>query len=206
MTCKTMHQICYSFYWSIKKWSKLGYFWLNLRVFLFTPSYTLWDKTQDFPKWKAFLRYISVVNFISIAYVVVKLKIFKVFCINLASMNWPLFVIFWAFTAPNIVWSCWNFDQSKSRPVSNKTNTVFEKSFKILNFGSNETHLILQFWFILGPNLPLVRKPKILLKPKISAKTASLGIISNVSPSFQQNHRILVKLSWKKHFGDLNWV
>ena len=23
MTCKVMHQICYGFYWSIKKWSKL---------------------------------------------------------------------------------------------------------------------------------------------------------------------------------------
>ena len=36
-------------------------------------------------------------------------------------------------------------------------------------------------------------KPKILLKTKTSAKTASLGISNNVSPRYQKNHRILVK-------------
>ena len=44
-------------------------------------------------------------------------------------------------------------------------------------------------------------KPKILLKTKISAKTASLEIYSNVSPSSQIIHRILVKLSKKPFFG-----
>ena len=45
MTYNMMHQICYSFYWSIKKWSKLGQklsFWLILRGFLFMLSYTQW--------------------------------------------------------------------------------------------------------------------------------------------------------------------
>ena len=36
--------------------------------------------------------YISVVSFISIAYGFVKLKVFKVSCIDSASMKWPLFV------------------------------------------------------------------------------------------------------------------
>ena len=48
-----------------------------------------------------------VVSFISVAYVVVQLKVFKsFFCINSASMKWPLFGTFWALTLPNIVWSC----------------------------------------------------------------------------------------------------
>ena len=41
-------------------------------------------------------------------------------------------------------------------------------------------------------------KPKILLKPKISAKNASVGISNNGSPRSQKNHRILVKLNNKK--------
>ena len=37
------------------------------------------------------LRYISVVSFINIAFVVVKLKIFKIFHIDSAAMKWSLF-------------------------------------------------------------------------------------------------------------------
>ena len=44
-------------------------------------------------------------------------------------------------------------------------------------------------------------KPKILLKAQISAKAASLGIIDNVSPRSQKNHRIHRKLSQKLFFG-----
>ena len=33
--------------------------------------------------------------------------------------------------------------------------------------------------------------PKLLLKTKISAKTASFGIVNKVSPMSQKNHRIL---------------
>ena len=44
------------------------------------------------------------------------------------------------------------------------------------------------------------RKPKKLLKTKIYAKTASLGIPNNVSPRSQKNHKILAELSKKKIF------
>ena len=54
----------------------------------------------------------------------------------------------------------------------------------------------LQFWYILGVQFT-ARKPKILLKTKISAKTTSLGISNNISPRSQKDHRILVKLSKK---------
>ena len=87
MICKIMYQTWYGLYWSIKIWSKLGdkMFWL--RGFSFTPLYTLWFSPQDFAKWKTLLRYIFVVTFISITYVVVKLKFFKIFCIISESMK-----------------------------------------------------------------------------------------------------------------------
>ena len=55
-------------------WTKKLIFWLMLRVYLFTSLCTLWDTPQDFAKWKNLFHL-----FISIAYVVVKWKIFKVF-------------------------------------------------------------------------------------------------------------------------------
>ena len=46
-----------------------------------------------------------------------------------------------------------------------------------------------------------IRKQKLLLKTKISAKNASLGIINNLSPRSQKNQKILVKLSEKISSG-----
>ena len=106
MTYKMMHQICYDFYWSIRKWSKLGQQKLILGVIL--KVFLL--MSQDLATWKSLLSYIFVASFIIIAYVVVKLKNFKVFHINPASTKWPLFDGFWALTSPNIVQSCWNFE------------------------------------------------------------------------------------------------
>ena len=77
---------------------------------------------------------------------------------------------------------------------------MFEKSFKILNFGSNGMQLKFTVSVHIGAQFT-VGKPKILLKPKISAKTASLGIINNVSPRSQKNQKILVKLSQKTFSG-----
>ena len=54
----------------------------------------------------------------------------------------------------------------------------------------------LWFWSILKPNYRW--KTKNLLKTKISANTASLGISNKVSARSQKNHSILVKLSKKK--------
>ena len=149
MTWEMMNQIYYCFYWSIYKWLKLGkkiLFFCSFWVFLFTLSYSLWVTPQHFPKWKTLLRYISVVSFISIACVVVKLKILKAFRIDSSSMKWPLFRVFWVVTSPkycSILLIFW------PEVVFNKTNAVFGKPFKILNFGSNRTHLSLKlclFW------------------------------------------------------------
>ena len=77
------------------------------------------------------------------------------------------------------------------------TNIVFEKSFKILNFGSNGTHPEFTVLVHFGGQFT-AGEPKILLKTKISAKTTFLGVSNNVSPKSQKNHRILVKLNKKK--------
>ena len=174
------------------KWSKLRrklYFLLILWVFLLKPSYTLWITPQDFAKWKTLLRYISVVSFISVAYVVVKLKISKILVLIENPWNSP-FLGFLALIPPNIVPSCWNFDQREF----NKTNTLLGKSFKLLKFGSNKTHWKSTVLVHFGAQFT-AGKPKILLKTKISAKTTSLGIPNNISARSQRNHIVLVKLS-----------
>ena len=93
------------------------------------------------------------------------------FCIDSASMKSPLFGIFWALNPSNIVWSCWNFDQ-------------------------NGMQLTFTVWVHIGAQFT-VGKPKILLKTKTSAKTASLGMINNISPRSQKNQKSFVKLSQK---------
>ena len=155
MISKMMHQICYGFYWNIKKWSKLGQkidFWLILWVLiLFMLPYILWVIPQDFAKWKTLLRYISMVSFISIAFVVEKLRIFKVFHIDSAFMKWFLLGFFWTLTPANIVQFCWNFDQRYS-PIR-KTQWLKNHSKFWILIQMERTH-DLQFWSIWGPNLP----------------------------------------------------
>ena len=92
--------------------------------------------------------------------------------------------------------------------VLNKTNTVFQKSFKIFNFGSNGTHPKFTVLVHFGAQFT-ARKLKILLKTRISAETTYipkfLGISNTVSLRCQKNHIILVKLSI--FFGrEANWV
>ena len=168
MTCSMMHQIGYGFYWSIKKWSELRQksFWLILWAFLFMSSCTLWVTLQDFAKWKT-LRCIFVISFISIAFVVVKLKFFKLFGIDSASMK-PFLGFFWPFF-PKILFS---FAEILTRGGLQLVfgNTEFEKYFNILYFSSNGRHPKFTVLFHFGGQFT-AGKPKILLKPKISAKT-----------------------------------
>ena len=135
----------------------------------FIPSYTLWVMPHDSAKWKTLLRYNSAVSFIRIAVVVVMLLKIQ------HPWNGPFLGekggagVIRTLTPPNIVWSCWNFEQGYS---SNKTNTVFEKFFKILNLDSSEKHpkftVLVHFGLQVSPG-----KPKNLPKMKISAKTES---------------------------------
>ena len=62
--------------------------------------------------------------------------------------------------------------------VYNKTNRVFEKFFKILNFGSNEIQPKFTVLDNFGAQFT-TRKLKILLKSKISPKTARFLSVSD---------------------------
>ena len=104
-----------------------------------------------------------------------------------------LFCFFLTLVPSNNVQS-WNFDQRHP----NNTNILIEKSLKILKFCSNGTNWTSTDLVRFGAQF-VAGKPKILLKSKLSPKTASLGISNNVSARSQnKNHRILVKLSKKK--------
>ena len=83
--------------------------------------------------------------------------------------------------------------------VSNKTNTVFKKSFKILNFSLYGRHPKFTVLFDFGVQFTAGIR-KILLKTKITAKSASLRISNNLIPKSQKNHRILLKLNKKTFF------
>ena len=149
--------------------------------FLFMPSYTLWVTPQDFAKWKTLLRYISIVSFISIAFVVVKLKIFKVFRIDSASMKWPLLGGFGPllpqilFNLAEILTRC-SVPIRKTLCLKNPSNFEFWLKWnsnwvpecnKTVNFGC--VNAIKHFCSILGPNLP-PKNQKYCLKPKILQK------------------------------------
>ena len=144
-------------------------FWLILRGFWFMPSYALWFTPQSSAKLNVLWRCIIVVSFISVAFVVVKLYIFK--CS--ASINWPLLGGFWALSPANMTRVCWNFNQ---RYVFHKTKTVSEQSFKIKCLSGNETFpnlmVLVHFWAQFSP-----RKLKILSKTKIFSRNYILMTI-----------------------------
>ena len=182
-----MHQICYGFIKVLRKdqnWAKILIFWLILGGFLGS-SYTLWISSQDFAKWNTLLRYISVVSFIIIAYVVVKL----IFCIDSASMKWPLFRFFWLLFPQKL------FDLAeiltRGSPIM-QTHCLKNPS-KFWKLAQMERTKSLRFWSIFGAQFT-VGKSKILLKTKISAKMTSLGISNSDSPSSQKDYRVLIKL------------
>ena len=114
MQCKVMHDIGHGFYCTIKKWSKLGKktdFLTQFCRFLVSPSYALSFRPQSSAKLKVLWRYIIVVSFISIAFVVAKLWVFKGFR---SSKNYHcrlLLGVFLAITPPNAVRFFWNFEQ-----------------------------------------------------------------------------------------------
>ena len=157
-------------------WAKKLIFWLILRVFLFMLLYTPWDTPHDFALISARFCTPSFLYWFSIH--------------EMAP--------FWDFSGPNFSKYClilltfW--------PVSNKKITVFKKSLKILNFGSNGMQLNFIVSVLFGAQFT-AGKPKTFLKTKISAKTTSSEIVNNISPRSQKNHRILGKLSLKTFFG-----
>ena len=161
-------------------------FWLILRGFWFTPSYALWVTPQSSAKLNVLWRYIIVVSFISVAFVVVKLYIFK--CS--ASINWPLLRSFWALSLANVTRVCSNFNQ---RYVFHMTKTVSEQSFKIRCLSRNKTYpkliILVHFWTQFTP-----RKPKISPKTKIFSRNCILLTIkwhkSEIPDKSQDSYKI----------------
>ena len=145
-----MHQICYGFYWSIKKWSKLGqkadFFLAHLESFFVYAFLHLWVTFQNFLKWKTFIRHISAVSLISIAFVVVKGKKFYVL------MQHPWNSLFWgAFGSflPQILFNLAEVLTRDSLPIR-KTQYLKNLS-KFWFLAQMEFTQSLQFWSILGP-------------------------------------------------------
>ena len=132
MTSKMMHQTCYSFLKYYEMVKKL-IFWLILRAFLFISSYTLWNTPQDVANSKILSRYISVVRFIRIAYVVVKSKVFKDFCIDSAFSIYEM-APFCDFLVPYSHKYCLILLEIWPEVVSIKKNTLFERILQNLEF------------------------------------------------------------------------
>ena len=91
MHCKVLNHIV--FWCSLKSSKNKGkklIIWLILWSFSFTPSYDLWIIPQFFVKLKVLFIYIIVACFTSVAFVVGKLKILKVFHTDSASTKWSL--------------------------------------------------------------------------------------------------------------------
>ena len=124
-------------------WTKKLVFWLILRGFLFMPSDTLWVTPQDFARWKTLLRYIIHIRgkFHQFSICGCEVKNFQNFLYWSASIKWPFFGVSWAVIPPNIV------RYSSLSPIR---QTQFEKCFKNLHFGLNETRPKFTVWSILG--------------------------------------------------------
>ena len=150
-------------------------------VFLFTALYILWDTPQELANWNT-----------SIAYVVVKLKIFKIFLywFSIHEMA-PI----WNFLDPFSAKCCLILLKIWSELVSDTKNSIW----KILQN--------LEFWlkwnavnvYIFGPYWSPIyrRKTKNIAKNQKYCKNCTLVIINKVSPRSQKNHRIIVKFSQK---------
>ena len=124
------------------------------------------------------------------------MKDLKVFCIDWESVKYPFLGFFEPLFSQTAKY-CLILLKLWPEVVSDK-KSVFEKSFKILNFSLNGRHPKFTVLFHFGAWCT-AGKPKILLKTKNVAKTISLGISNSISLGSQKNHRILVK-SNKKYF------
>ena len=111
--------------------------------------------------------------------------------------------LLWGFLSPFSPKYGTSLLNSRPEVVSNKTKTVSKQSFKVKCLSGNGTYPKLKIWvhfwvqFIPG-------KPKILPKTRIFPETTSLWLSNNTSTRSQINHRILIKLIKKIHFGGKN--
>ena len=135
-----------------------------MSFFVYALLHTPYEFTrQDFAKWNALLRYIPVVSFINMAFLVVKLKIFSIFHIE---MKWPLFGGF-GLLLSQILFNLTEILTRGSLPIRQTQRLKNPSNFWIL--AQMERTQNLQFWSILGPNLP-PENQKHCIKPNFSPK------------------------------------
>ena len=109
MQYKVKYHICHGFLFSFENWkngAKKPIFWHFFKGFPATPPEPLCATPKSFAKRKVSLTYIIVPSFIFIAFVVLKLKIFKMFRGDGPSMNWSILGFFLTLTPPNMIRSC----------------------------------------------------------------------------------------------------
>ena len=110
-------------------------------------------------------------SFISVAFVVVKVKIFKAFCTDSASIKWPLF---WGFE-PLLSQILFHLAEILTRFSLPIRQIQCFKNLSKLYILAQIPHLKFTVLVHFGTQFT-TRKPKIMLKTKISAKTTSLGV------------------------------
>ena len=113
-------------------------FWPILRGFWFTPSYALWVTPQSSATLNVLQRYIIMVSFISVAFVIVKLEIFKCFRGNAFLLQ---------------IWL--EFIEISTKDTSFIRQKVSEQSFKIKCLSGIEKYpkliVLVHFWAQFSP-------------------------------------------------------
>ena len=141
---RAMNQICDGLYRKGLKWAKKLTFWAIFRPFSFTPSYALWVTPKFSASWKVLLRYIILISFIIIPFLVLKLETFKCFRRSRKSNFWLLLSGFSTITPPNEVGFVQNLDQLCIARQCIIYITVF---WKMSKFPKNSAKN-LNFWLI----------------------------------------------------------
>ena len=139
-----------------RTWAKNLIFWLVLESFLSTPSYHLWVTNQVFGKNWGLVKKKIVVSFISITFVAVKLRIFKVCWTNSASMKWSFLGRVWALNPPIWLSLAEIFTGGRLHEDKKSFWRIFQTFWILTEAGRTQ---ILQFWSIFRPNVT-PEKPK----------------------------------------------
>ena len=161
-----MHEICYGFYLSIKKWFKLGQ-----KTDFFTSLWGVFCVCSITP-YELCPRFCELKDLIQIQFCGGSHKNRICGCEVQSFFYWfsiHEMATFWGFFSALYFPKYWSILLKWSDVVLKKTNTVFQKSFKLFNFGSNGKHPNFTVLVHFGAQFT-ARKPKILLKIRISTK------------------------------------
>ena len=193
-----MHEICYGFCWSIKKWSNWGEkagFLAHFESFFVYALLHPMSCAPRFCQMKDLSKIYICGKFHQYSICGCEVKKFKVFRIDSALMKWSRFGGF-----EPLLQILVDLAEILTRGnLSIREIQRLKNSSRFWILVQMEHTQSLQFWSIFRAQFT-VGKPKILLKTIFLQKTAPLGISNNARPSSQNNHRILVKLSKKKIF------